>query len=284
VTQTATIITKPVQDVKLPGDEPVKPPVDEVLQRLLSYVKKPGETEHRQWLKVLIYGPMGSGKSVLLAQAPKPLIVNVEKGLLALRNHPDLINMDEVYPMEYKNFQQLESFIAKSNQNLPELAFYETFGVDSMSELHKRGLAATVQREFKANSYGRNLYRAETDDHTENNEHIRQLVSSMRDLNRHVVLTAHHRTVQQKDGSIKTYADFSEKLANTLAGIMDVVGYLSIEDVDGQEVRQLRVRTDGYIACKTRLEALPDVITNPTWSVLWDAFQKQISLDEAKTN
>lgn len=228
----------------------------------------------RKFLKVLIYGPSGGGKTVFQGGAPSPLIVDVEKGAFSLNNHPDLYDISKVNTFEYRSFKQLETLVEKLNEGaLPHI---ETLAIDSMSELHKRGLAEITEREFKKRPGSRNRYVPETEDHTENNEHIRRLTSALRDLNRNIIVTAHHRTVQNKDGSLgSVFPDFSEKLANTLAGIFDVVGFLMVKEIDGKEVRSLRVRTDGIVTCKTRLGALPDVIIDPTWADLWSAFEKQ---------
>jgi hypothetical protein len=114
----------------------------------------------------------------------------------------------------------------------------------------------------------RNRFVAETEDHTENNEHIRRLVDALKDLDRNIVITAHARTVAQKNGSIKIYPDFSEKLSNTLAGMMDIVGYMTMREVEGKTVRVLRVRSNGLITCKTRFTNMPDELINPTWDMI----------------
>lgn len=230
--------------------------------------------------KFMLYGPSGGGKTVLAGQAPNPLIVDVEKGTFSMSNHPDLIDSSKVKVLEYVSFYQLEELVKLLNQGeFPEV---ETLVIDSMSELHKRGLAEVTQREYRGGSgrnkdgARRNQFVPETEDHTENNEHIRRLTSALRDLNRNIIVTAHHRTVPNKDGSQgPIFPDFSEKLANTLMGIFDVVGYVNVRKVDGQDVRSMRVRTDGKVACKTRLGALPDELIDPTWTDLWKAVEAQ---------
>lgn len=266
---------------------PAEETVDEVLAALEARISPVSMKQTRG--KFFFYGPPGSGKTVLAAQAPKPLIVDVERGTLSINNHKDSIDTDNVAVLEYKSFRQLELLIKKLNEGaFPEI---ETVIIDSMSELHKRGLQEITEREWR-NGNGRNKdgvkrnrYVPETEDHTENNEHIRRLTSSLRDLNRNLVVISHHRTKDGKDGGLAAiYPDFSEKLANTLMGIFDAIGYLSIERKNQQEVRTLRVRTDGKIACKTRLGALPDVIEDPTWDVLWDAVLKQAESDKREVS
>ena len=230
--------------------------------------------------KFFLYGPSGHGKTVLAGQAPGVLVIDVEKGTMSMNNHPDLIDSAKVKVLEYKSFYQVEELIKLLNQG--EFPDVETVFVDSMSELHKRGLAEIVEREWKNGSgrnkdgQKRNRYVAETEDHTENNEHIRRLTSALRDLDRNLVVTAHHRTVEGKSGELRAiYPDFSEKLANTLAGIFDLVGYMSIRKEGNNEVRTLRCRSDGKITAKTRLDALPNELIDPTWNDLWKAVEAQ---------
>lgn len=262
------------------GSQPA--PAKSILEQISARISPLANKTKRG--KFFIYGPSGHGKTVLAGQAPGAIIVDVEKGTVSLFNHPDLISTKDVKILEYRSFYQLEEFIKLLNQGeFPEV---ETVVIDSMSELHKRGLAEVVEREWKngtgRNSDGqkRNRYVAETEDHTENNEHIRRLTSALRDLDRNLIVTAHHRTVEGKSGALRAiYPDFSEKLANTLAGIFDLVGYMSIKQENNQEVRTLRCRSDGVITAKTRLDALPAELVDPTWSDLWKAVEAQADSD-----
>lgn len=254
------------------------PQVDEILQSLMARITPVGTRTRR--LKLMIYSEPGCGKSVLAASAPNNLIVDVEDGLASLSNHPDTVK-DTVYELPYKSFFQVEELIKRLNDEVPELKHIETVTIDSMSELHKRGLAEVVEREHKKSPLLVNKFVAETEHHTENNEHIRRLVSSLRDLDRNIIITAHARTVQQKNGSIKVYPDFSEKLANTLAGIVDIVGYLEKREIAGKVTRVLRLHSNGLVTAKSRIGGFPDEIQNPSWDILWDGFQAHLA-KEAK--
>lgn len=247
---------------------------DEILEGLLNRISPVGTRQRK--LKVMVYSEPGAGKSVFMGTAPKNLVLDVEDGLSSLSNHPDMVK-DSVAELPYKSFFQAEELIKRLQDDVPQLAQFETFSVDSMSELHKRGLAEVVEREWKKNPLAVNRYVAETEHHTENNEHIRRLVSSLRDLDRNIIITAHARTVQQKNGSIKVYPDFSEKLANTLAGIVDIVGYMEKREIEGKVVRVMRLHSNGLVTAKSRIGGFPAEIQNPTWDILWDGFQKHLA-------
>lgn len=241
------------------------------LDALLGRIAPPAQ--QKKYLKMLIFAEPGAGKTVLTGTAPKNLLLDTEDGLTSLNNHPEIIAPD-LQTVPYKSFVQAELLVKALNDGIPELDNFDTFSVDTMSELHKKGLAEVVEREWRRNPVSVNRYVAETEHHTENNEHIRRLVSSMRDLERHLIITTHARTVEPKNQPARIFPDFSEKLANTLNGMMDIVGYMYKKQVDGEIVRVLRVHTDGTIACKTRIGGMPSEIINPTWPMLYEYFEK----------
>lgn len=259
-----------------PSAEPQGDPIlDAILNRIVPVKSK----DRRRKLKILIYSDPGCGKSVLAGTAPHNLFIDAEDGLLSLDNHPDLVP-DTVYAYPYKSFRGFEAVVNKLNENPPELAHIKTVTIDTISELHKKGLAEVTEREWEKSPLANNRYVAETEHHTENNEHIRRLVSSLRDLDRNLVLLSHARTIEPKGRPAKTFPDFSEKLANTLAGIVDIVGYMYLKEVDGTVHRVLRLQGDGGIVAKTRVGGYPEELVDPVWSDLWDAFENASHSDD----
>ncbi len=255
----------------------IEPPVDAFLEAILNKIQ-PVKGNHRKNFKLFLYSDPGAGKTVLAGQAPNNLIIDVEDGLISLNNHPDLIQ-DTVAAIKYKSFGGLEVIIDRLNKKVPQLDHFETVTVDSISELHKRGLAEVTEREWKVNPAEKNRYAAETEDHTENNEHIRRLVSSMRDLDRNLILLSHARTIEPKGMLPKTFPDFSEKLANTLAGIVDVVGYMYKREVEGKVERVIRFHSNGQIVAKTRVGGFPEEMVDPTWEKIYAIFEQALPLE-----
>lgn len=251
-------------EIKAEGEHPTDP----VLAALLAKMKP--VAKRKKFLKIMIYSDPGAGKTTFLGTAPNNFIMDVEDGLSSLDNVPHLL-AEGVQVLPYNNFEALKRTVETFHNAPPQLANFETFSIDSASELHKRGLAEITERDFQRNPLN-NRYVAETDQHMENNEHIRRLISSLRDLPMNLIVTAHARTIEPKGQAARTFPDFSEKLANTLSGIMDIVGYMHLKEVDGETKRVLRVHSNGTIAAKTRIGGLPEEIVDPTWSKLWDAF------------
>lgn len=252
---------------KAPEPEPTAPEAsaDPILDMLMSKIKPVSAIKHKR--KILIYSEPGAGKTVFSATAPGNLILDVEDGLSSINNHPELAASTRAIP--FKTWATAEQLILRLHENAPALADVETFTIDSASELHKKGLAETVQREWAKSPSLKNKYVAETEEHTENNEHIRQLISSLRDLDRNIIITAHARRIERKDKSFIILPDFSEKLAKTLAGIVDIVGYLELKEVNGKVERVLTLRSEGNIMAKTRFGAHPAQMVSPTWDKLF---------------
>ena len=247
---------------------------DAILNALLGRMTSVGNG--KKHLKVLLYSEPGAGKTTWTGTAPNNLIVDVEKGLASLANHPDIVK-DTVQEFEYKSFEQMELLVKYLNDDHEAFKHIKTLTIDSVSELHKKGLAEIVERDWKKNPISNNRYKAETDHHTENNEHIRRLVSSLRDLERNIILTAHARTVVKEGSPTKVYPDFSEKLANTIAGIVDIVIYVDKREINGEMKRVFRFHSNGNITAKSRIGGLPPEAVNITWDDLWEAFEKHLA-------
>ena len=275
----------PTPEPEVPADS-VPPPepvpslavqTDAVLNAILGKLKPPDEQP--KYFKMLIYGPSGHGKTTFMGTAPDNIIIDIEDGLASLANHPDFIS-DSLQVFPYKSFESLEVVISKFMEQPEELKHLKTMSIDSVSDLHKRGLAETVERDWKRSPTLNNRYVATTEQQMENNERIRRLVSSLRDLPMNLILTAHDRTIEPKNRAAKTFPDFSEKLANTIAGIVDVVVYLSIKEIEGKSVRTLRFHSDGNIAAKTRISGFSEEIINPNWNDIYSIFQKNKKIEE----
>lgn len=278
---------EPVEEVAAPTPEPEPEAIqaafeadttpaaadvtDAVLNAILNKMVPVKDKTRRKNFKMLIYSDPGCGKTVFTGTAPDNMIIDVEDGLISLDNHPDMV-ADTVHAIPYNSFMGLDAIIQKLLEAPPELDHIKTLTIDSLNELHKRSLAEITERDYWASPSTRNRFVPETEHYTESSEQIRRLVSKMRDLDRNLILTAHAKTVEPKGKPSKTYPDFSEKLANTIAGIVDVVGYMYLKEVEGKTVRVLRLHSNGGIVAKTRVGGFPEEIVNPTWPSMYEVF------------
>lgn len=240
---------------------------DEILNSLLNHMSDIGT---KSYLKVLIYGDPGTTKSSFAATAPNNLIVDLDDGLLSAKTSPNGIAQN-VKAFPWVGFNGLEALLFKLKERPPALDWIEVVTIDPFSETHKRGLDEVLAREHSKAPRTFNRYAPETEHHAENNNRMLDIVRQLKDLDRNLLIIAHARTVEPKGKLAKTFPDFSESLANKIEGMMDLVGYMTRREVDGNMVPVLRVHTDGTVHAKTRLP-LPIEIANPTWPMIQAAF------------
>lgn len=230
-----------------------------VLDALLSRLTTPQGVQYR---KILVYGNPGVGKTTFAAQAPSPLILDVERGTTSLASNPETSELASVSVLPYVSLTQVEGLIrelAKKPESLP----YETLVIDSFSELQKRSLDALL-----TNLSGSARYIPDGPKYNENTNHLRSIATRLADLNMHIVVVCHAKEDTTDSGVAYTRPDLTPKLSNSLLGIFDVVAYMtSRRSKDGTVIRRLIVEPTDNIVAKNRL-GLPAQILNPTFTDL----------------
>lgn len=267
--ETVATVSPTSSNVESAPAEPVtspSPSVDPVLDAIMGRIVPVSDIPHRR--KVLIYSDPGAGKTIFAATAPNPLIHDTENGTASINNHPELVNKVKVLPfVSLYQFEQLIIRMIEGNNPLDE---YDTYVIDTLSNLHKTGLADTTVTNAQAKA-GKNEFVAETEDHTENNERIRRMVSKLNELSatKNIIILCHCKKIERRDKSLVFSPDFSDKLTNAINALVDVVGYMHLKEENGTINRYLRLRGDQNYTAKTRFASHPVEIVNPTWDTLF---------------
>lgn len=103
----------------------------------------PASTYAQQFgVKMVCYGPPGSGKTPLLNTAPRPVLLAVEPGLLSMRGSTIPTCMAQTPEQIIDFFEWLE----KS----PEARNYDTVGIDSASQIAEIFLERELNRKSKS--------------------------------------------------------------------------------------------------------------------------------------
>lgn len=102
-------------------------------------------------IKCIVHGNSGSGKTVLAATAPGPLIFSAEKGLLSLKR-------TKVPYIDISNYKQLNEAFTWAMSSA-ETKNYETFCLDSLSEIAE----VILEEEKRKNKDGRAAHGATQD-------------------------------------------------------------------------------------------------------------------------
>jgi len=237
--------------------------VDSILAKLMERIAPVGNAP--KYRKVMVYGPPGTGKTTFCASFPKPLIVDIERGTMSLLNNPEYRN---TAVLEFRSVAQLELLIKK----LGEGAFgdqFETIVIDSFSELQKRDLD-DILRAAAATDASRNKFLPTGPDYNVNTEHMRQIASALRDLPMNVVVTSHVK--EEKDdatGRVLLRPNLTPKLAGTMAGIFDVVGFLTVNGTGEAATRTLQVHPTASVVAKCRVGGLKPIVEDPTFDRLF---------------
>lgn len=238
---------------------PVKS-AEEILQGIMGNIGD--DITSSSNLKILIHGDPGSMKSSWAATAPNNLVADLEDGLMAAKFSPHGV-ANNVKPYPWKGFEDFDMLCKALAADVDPLKWVEVFTVDTFSEVHKRGLAEVTEREWRRRPSS-NRYVPETEHHQENNERMLRLIRSLKEMNRNLIILTHSTTVEPKGKQAKTYPDFSEKLANKIEAMMDVVAYAEKRIIDKEQHMVLTFKGDEGVHTKTRIP-LPNEMIDPTY-------------------
>lgn len=221
-------------------------------------------SERPPYLKILVYGEPGVGKTCFAASSPTPLVVDAEHGTRSLLNHPELhdVNVLPVY-----DWPTMESLLFGLHNKEEKYNKFETIVVDSVSELQRRVMDEQLKKKETE------VFVPQGKDYQENTERMRRFANFLRDLPINLVLTAHVKEqVDDKEGRTYFRPDVTPKLSQSLVGIMDVVGFMRREadPETGDSIRTLQVVPGPKVIAKSRLN-LPEVLVNPNFKDLLSA-------------
>lgn len=188
------------------------------------------------FVKVLVYGSSGAGKTTLIPSLPNPIALSAEAGLLSIRGadipYIEIMSMDDL--------REAYTWLCESE----EASQYESIAIDSISEIAEVVLSA----EKKIAKDPRQAYGAMQ-------EQIADLVRAFRDIpGRHVYMSAKVERVQDDMGRLLYGPSMpGNKTGQALPYWFDEVLALRCEtDADGKVSRMIQADTDGIWLAKDR--------------------------------
>lgn len=192
-----------------------------------------------KYVKCLVYGGAGVGKTRLAASAPNVLIVSAESGLLSLSDG----KVDFLEITSLKGLDEAYNYIKKDTT-------YDTIALDSLSEIAEV-LVAELKPQYKD---GRQAYMALADS-------MMPMLRKFRDLpNKHVVFTCKMIRKQDEETGKITEDLFlpGQVLGSQLPYLFDEVFKLSI---DGRKGQSMMTRPDRMSFAKDRSGTLKAIET-----------------------
>lgn len=223
--------------------------------------------ENLPFVNVLVYGESGVGKTRLAGTADdvpemrKVLIVDMEAGTFSLRaSNPnvDIVrvkswnDMQEVYDALYAGGHDYKTVVLDSLTEIQKFNMY-TIMNDVVKEHTERDIDVPSMREW-----GRNL------------EQMRKFVRAFRNLEMNTIFTALATSEKNaRSGMITKKPSLSGKLANEVAAFLDVVVYMYVKELNGEQERFLLTSSTEEFVAKDRSAALPQVVQNPSMPDLY---------------
>lgn len=226
-------------------------------------VRKVSEAKFK--FNFMVYGDSGVGKTLLSGSAfdvPElnpMLFISVEGGEYTLRK-----SYSEIDVVRVNSWAELQGVY----EDLKSTNYYRSAVIDSLTEVQKIGMSYTMQRRRGDDD----MAIPEIKDWGINIEQTRNFVRKVRDLEGvSTIFTALAKSDTDKRTGLtrkKPYLD--GKLADEVAGFLDIVTYLYVEEVNKVNKRILLTETMPGFVAKDRSALLPAQIVNPTMPIIFN--------------
>lgn len=261
---------------------------------ILDFLEEVEETE--TFLKILLYGESGSGKTRLAASASNvttmspAVLIDLEAGTTGLKkkNYPALrvisvkkamARFREDNPKAKAAFPMFEWVMALAAE-LEEDKDVKTIIFDSFTELNNQLMAAHMHDKV--------LSTPNTDpdaptypDHNRVTNQARKIIRRYRDMiGKHLIITTLERSMASmgEEFPARFGPGLTPKLAAEISGFLDMVLHLDSEVKGDQTERTVQTQLSKKYIAKDRLGVLPGLLKNPTML----SIVKFIGIEEVK--
>lgn len=226
-------------------------------------------------MNLLIYGKAGVGKTVFLgsvAEVPEmlpALLLDCEAGTMSIESKiaktvdfkdEKLVLSPGLNRVKVTSWESLvlivERLLDESTHKI------QTVLVDSISELNYASLAYISDDEISLKDYQKS------------SRDMRKLIRIFRDMDANCILSA--LEAESKDaltGIISYQPSLTGKLTFEISAMMDIVGRLTSQNINGEIKRLVQFQPDEHVTAKDRSEGgkLGHMIENPTIKQVYDA-------------
>jgi len=219
--------------------------------------------ETPQYVKLLLYGPPGAGKTRFCADAPKPWWVDFENSTETLRHWPEYKDTPVKKPDSVVDLFKM----VKTMVNDPEC---ETIVIDSVTTALDSFMMDKAEAVAAKNS-SRDEFVFYEADYKYSTRVFSKLFDVLVDIPINIVVIFHEAYVRDGDGKVTSiYPDVTPRLRQSVSRLVNVVGYLEAEtsSAKGTTNRKLYVNGTNKISAKNRLNISETFLTNPDWKTL----------------
>lgn len=231
----------------------------------------PVTTVEDDFIRIMVYGDPGVGKTVFAATSPKCLILSCDPAgttSAAVRNSPaqrwnimDWNDMTEAY--EYLRHEGHKEF--------------EWVWIDSLTLFQERGLD-NIMQDLVAERPHRKVYLPDKGEYGQNMNRVLILMRNMVALPINLGVTAHVLRTEDDDGKV-TYmpAIQGKNMPDKICAYMGIVGFMYARRAEGRTEIGIRTRKDSKHYAKDRFDAFPSGrLLNPTVPDLQKAVEAKL--------
>ncbi len=244
--------------------------------------------ESKHWLKLFVYGGYGVGKTLLAGSAslvPQMrdiLMIDAEAGGLTIATDNAIAaeearnSIDRVRVSTFKDFARVQEFLKLhckfrdegNDEKLKELEKnlrgdydsdaeprrYHTVIIDSLSEVEAFSMYQLLGITDRTH-LDEEVQSAEWTEYKKNHSQILRAVRAYRDLPMNVIITSASNFMQDDRKRMIYSPALTGKLAKQVQGFMDMVGFYTMTQVDGEDVRRLYVQPGAQYDAKNRFSS-----------------------------
>lgn len=231
--------------------------------------------EKIEFLKMLVFGESGSGKTTFIGTAQdSPLthpafLLDIEGGSTVLNDKPQIDVKQSRKMLGEGSVQEIADILHKNPK------YYKLFGLDSLTELREIDMTEVMQDQFNKKPETTDLYVPSPREWGKSGSRVKEVLRYLKDLPCHVVVTT--LMTEKKDdrtGIVTIGPMLPGQLGGQVPGFFDIVGYLRPITKNGETVRTMQFAKTERVMAKDRTKALPATLDNPTIPEIWDIIFK----------
>jgi phage nucleotide-binding protein len=179
-------------------------------------------TEADPYVKVLLYGPNGHGKTRTAATGPKTIILDVnERGTRSVRNYPD------VHVFRAKSWEDVVYFYWYLKAGDHD---HETVVIDTLTSMQMVCLNHTL-KEAEDRDPAKDPALASQRDYGKVNTLMKNQMLFFRNLPMHVIFVAQERAIDNEDGDPQRVPNLSPGCRGTAQDCADYIGRIFKKEV-----------------------------------------------------